>query len=322
MTRDLRHRLETLSPDALAKLETVGFDSNRMRRPLPPLQTLVAFEASARLQSFTGAALELNLTQPAISQQVKLLEHRLGTDLFLRQNNRIALTEAGEQLARTVGALLLDLSESVHELSEDRGRTNLTVSLLPSFATTWFAHRCGRFITQNPGLDLIALSTIAKTEFGQEDVDVAIRWGPGGTVGVYEERLFGEEHLFAASPTVAATLGDSIDALHDVPFLHDTRYSEWRKLIEVNGGNPDEFEDGPYFGDASATQAAIAAGHGVGAVRSILADQLLTSGDLVRLPFKPVEGPYAYYFLCPESRMEQPKVACFLNWLREEAQRP
>ena len=88
MRRALRNKLDHLRPGALSKLEPVGFDSNRMRRPLPPLQTLIAFEAAARLQSFTLAAAELNLTQPAVSQQVKLLEHRLGVKLFRRRKRR------------------------------------------------------------------------------------------------------------------------------------------------------------------------------------------------------------------------------------------
>lgn len=324
MRRALRNKLDHLRPGALSKLEPVGFDSNRMRRPLPPLQTLIAFEAAARLQSFTLAAAELNLTQPAVSQQVKLLEHRLGVKLFRRRNNMILLTEQGEQFAEDVAEILNTLGESVQNLAPDAGRTTLTVSLLPSFASTWFAARAHRFVTANPTVDLITLSTVAKTGFGQEDADVAIRWGPGGYEDGYEERLFGEKHILVASEQTAETLRDmsDINALADRPFLHDTNYSEWRAVIEKNGGDPAAFERGAFFGDSSATVNAILYSQGIGVVRDVIARHLLVSGALVQLPFEPVKGPYSYHFICPERRVEQPRVQAFLTWLRKEAQSP
>ncbi len=321
MSRHLQSKLDRLGPAELSRLEPVGFDSNRMRRGLPPLQTLVAFEAAARLRSFTLAAAELNLTQPAISQQVKLLEHRLGVALFRRRNNQIEPTEQGENFAETVTRILDHLSESVNDLNPEGVRSSLTVSLLPSFASTWFATRSGRFTTLNPTIDLIVLSTVAQTGFGQEGADVAIRWGPGGTEDVYEEKLLEERHLLVASAEVASALGPAppMDDLNKYPFVHDTNFSEWRAVIELNGGDPDRFEQGQYFGDASATQAAIATGHGIGVVRDVLAGHLLATGQLVALPFQSVKGPHAYHFLCPEGRMEQPRVQEFLSWLRAEA---
>ncbi|WP_298852021.1 LysR substrate-binding domain-containing protein [uncultured Ruegeria sp.] len=321
MSRSLKSKLDRLGPSALSKLEAVGFDSNRMRRSLPPLQTLVAFEAAARLNSFTLAGTELNLTQPAISQQVKLLEYRLGVPLFRRSNNQIILTEQGEQFSEAVGMMLNALSESVHNLRPDGGRTTLTVSLLPSFASTWFATRSGRFILDNPQIDLIALSTVACTGFGQEGADVAIRWGPGGTEDLYEEILLDEHHMLVASTELASALGPapSIEDLKRYPFVHDTNYSEWQKVIEGNGGDPDDFREGLYFGDAAATLTAIAAGHGAGVVRDVVASHLLASGQIARLPFKSVKGPHSYFFLCPNRRLKQARVQAFLQWLRSEA---
>lgn len=322
MRRALKTRLEQLNPGALSRLEPVGFDSNRMRRGLPPLQTLIAFEAAARLKSFTLAASELNLTQPAVSQQVKLLEHRLGVSLFRRSNNQIDLTEQGEQFAEAVGAMLDTLGESVQELAPDEGRTMLTVSLLPSFASTWFATRASRFFDQHPLIDLITLSTVACTGFGQEEADVAIRWGPGGTPNVYEEHLFGERHMLVASAQLKDQLAgvQKIEDLLGCRFFHDTNHSEWRAVIAQNGGDPEQFEHGAYFGDTSATLNAITFGGGIGVVRDVVAQHFLDSGALIPLPFTPVNGPFSYHFLCPHSRLDQPRVQAFLNWLRAEKQ--
>lgn len=324
MRRSLRNRLDRLSPGVVSKLEPVGFDSNRMRRALPPLQTLIAFEAAARLQSFTLAAAELHLTQPAVSQQIKLLEDRLGVKLFRRRNNVILLTEQGEHFAEDVGEILDALGESVQSLAPETGRSTLTVSLLPSFASTWFASRAHRFTEANPTVDLLALSTIAMTGFGQEDADIAIRWGPGGYSDVYEERLFGEKHMLVASAQTAEDLGATSDigALEGRPFFHDTNYSEWRAVVEANGGDPAAFESGLYFGDSSATVNAILHSSGIGVVRDVIARHLLDSGALVQLPFASVDGPFSYHFICPERRLDQPRVQAFLHWLRQEAKGP
>lgn len=324
MAKSLKAKLAGLSERQMSQLEHLGFDSNRQRRPLPPLQTLVAFEAAARSLSFTQAAAELNLTQPAISQQVKILEGRLGVALFQRSNNRIRLTEAGEGFAAIVADLLDQLSESVEGITQAESRTTLTVSLLPSFASTWFSARVGKFQSLHPDIDLIILSTIAKTGFGQEEADVAIRWGAGGATGLFEEHLMGEEHILVASPGVAAGLAPdgSIAALRGVPFLHDTAYSEWRRVIEVNGGEARDFENGLYFGDSSATLNALVSGHGVGVVRDVLADHYIRDKRLVRLPFSSVKGPFSYYFLCPPHRLEQPAVQAFRAWLKSEIGSP
>ncbi|KIC08899.1 hypothetical protein RA19_18430 [Leisingera sp. ANG-M1] len=288
------------------------------------MQTLVAFESAARSLSFTQAATELNLTQPAISQQVKILEGRLDVALFQRSNNRIRLTEAGESFAAIVAGLLDQLSESVEEISRAGNRTTLTVSLLPSFASTWFSARIGRFQSLHPEIDLIILSTIAKTGFGQEEADVAVRWGAGGAAGLFEEKLLDEEHILAASPAVAAQIApdSSIEALHSLPFLHDTAHTEWQRVIEANGGESRNFENGLYFGDSSATLNALVSGHGVGVVRDVLANQYLRDGRLVRLPFASVKGPFSYYFLCPTHRLEQPAVQAFRSWLKTEIESP
>ena len=320
MAKSLKAKLAGLNERHISQLEHLGFDSNRQRRPLPPLQTLVAFEAAARSLSFTQAAAELNLTQPAISQQVKILEGRLGVALFQRSNNRIRLTEAGESFAAIVGGLLNQLSESVEGLVRAGTRTTLTVSLLPSFASTWFSARIGRFQSLHPDIDLIILSTVAKTGFGQEEADVAIRWGAGGAEGLFEEKLMDERHILATSPSVAAQLGacETIEALRGWPFLHETAHTEWQRVIEANGGEARDFEDGLLFGDSGAALNTLASGHGVAVVRDVLADHYLREGRLVRLPFASVRGPFSYYFLCPAHRVEQPAVQAFRSWLKEE----
>ena len=321
MADRLRSRLAKLGPGQQSRLEALGFDTNRSRRQLPPLQTLVAFESAARLESFTLAASELNITQPAVSQQVRLLEERLGFALFERANNKIALTHQGEQLAQAVTAVLDDLTDSIDEARNEASRAVITVSLLPSFASTWFASRAGRFEAQNPNIDLIVYSTVACTEFGQEDADVSLRWGMGGWDQYYEEKILDERFIAVASPALVDRLGSvrSVDDLAGVPLVHDAGFSEWHAFLDANGGDPDAFSNGLYFGDSSATVTTILAGHGFGIVRDVLVEHLVRAGLLIELPFKSVPGPRGYHFMCPRKRLHRPEVQALLTWLRKEA---
>jgi LysR family glycine cleavage system transcriptional activator len=321
MVDSLNLTLGKFGPSKLARLEHVGFDSNRLRKSLPPLQTLIAFEAAARLKSFTLASVELSLSQPAISQQIRLLEERLGLPLFERANNQIAVTLQGEVLAKVVSEMLARLADTVEEIKTEGGRSTLSVSLLPSFASTWFASRAGQFERDNPNVDLIVLSTVACVEFEHEEVDVAIRWGRGGwSSDLYEEKLLDESFIVVASPQLLKASGpiSSIEELANVPFVHDTNYNEWKTLIELNGGDPASLSKGLYFGDSSATIATILSGHGVGVVRDVLVGHFLAKGLLTRLPFEPVRGPLSYYFLCPRERVGRPSIKSFLAWLRRE----
>ena len=121
---------------------------------LPPLTTLRAFEAAARLGSFSRAAEEISVTHSAVSHQVRALERALGTPLFQRNGKRVSLTEAGRHLAGRVGAALREIADAAQAVRRrDRGRV-LTVSTLPSFAARWLMPRLGRFMERHPEIDV------------------------------------------------------------------------------------------------------------------------------------------------------------------------
>ncbi|WBU53036.1 LysR substrate-binding domain-containing protein [Paracoccus sp. SCSIO 75233] len=325
MKRSLRARqLDTLDTDRLSRLEMPDNLRRYSHDELPPMQTLVAFETAARHLSFTRAAEELNLTQSAVSQQVKLLEQRLGLDLFIRKNNRLIVTAAGQALAKDVEMVLDHLSNSVHALISGENRVSVALSLLPSFASTWFASRIGDFTRKNPNIDLIVVASVALAELGRGATDIAIRWGPGGTQGVYEELLFGEEFILVGAASLPQDLLETpnISDLVGLPFQHDTAQNDWRRLIEDNGGIPEEFEPGHYFSDASTTSQAIIATGGIGVVRNVIAQHWIDRGDLVVLPFKPRRGPFGYHFLCAPENREDPAIDGILQWFRDHANLP
>src|SRR5579872_1111925 len=116
-----------------------------MARRLPPLNALKVFEAAARSESFTRAAEELNVTQGAVSQQVKALEAMLGIKLFKRERQRLTLTEAGREYLAVVRDALDRIAVGTERVLQRQRFSVLTISTSPDFAAKWLVYRLGRF---------------------------------------------------------------------------------------------------------------------------------------------------------------------------------
>src|SRR5215475_2369430 len=144
-----------------------------MRPRLPPLNSLKAFEAAARHESFTRAAEELYVTQGAVSQQVKSLETGLGLKLFHRERQRLLITEAGRDYLAVVRDALDRIAVGTERLLERQNAGVLTVSTSPDFAAKWLVHRLGKFVEACPGIDLRVQASLHHVDFAREDVDIA-----------------------------------------------------------------------------------------------------------------------------------------------------
>ena len=154
-----------------------------MRR-LPPLNTLRAFEAAARSESFTRAAKELHVTQGAISQQVKSLEAALGIRLFARERQRLALTDSGRDYLAVVRDALDRIAAGTDRVVKRQNSGILTISTSPDFAAKWLVNRLGSFAEKFPDIDLRISATLHHVDFAREDVDVAVRHGDGTWPGL------------------------------------------------------------------------------------------------------------------------------------------
>src|SRR5712675_729849 len=167
-----------------------------MKRTLPPLNGLRAFEAAARHMSFTDAADELSVTQAAISHQVRGLEQRLGLKLFVRRNRSLLLSEAGQAYLPSVRGAFDQLNEATEKLlHKDRGG-HLTVTTTASFAMKWLVPRLGGFQRANPEVDVRISTGTGLIDFSREDVDIGIRYGRGqwpGLLARFHERPAGAQ---------------------------------------------------------------------------------------------------------------------------------
>src|SRR5467141_2322817 len=164
-----------------------------MARTLPPLETFRFFEAAARHLNFTHAAEEMHVTHGAVSQRIKRLEEHLGTPLFRRSGRGMLLTDEGRRLMERVRAALSEITEGVEAIrSSDRDRI-LTVSMLPGFATYWLMPRLAQFIERHPDIEVNIRPTMSLTDFTRDEVDMAVRFGPGAWTGLISIKLYDGE---------------------------------------------------------------------------------------------------------------------------------
>jgi LysR family transcriptional regulator, glycine cleavage system transcriptional activator len=292
-----------------------------MSRFLPPLNALRAFESAGRHLSFTKAAAELNVTQAAVSHQIKALEERLGLTLFKRQNRRLLLTDAGQAYLPSVRDTFEGLARATERLlARDRGGA-LTASVLPSFAAKWLVPRLGRFREAHPEIDVRLSTDLSLSDFNRADVDVAIRYGQGGYPGLESVRLMTEELFPVCSP--ALLRGDKpLRKPSDLQFhtlLHDDFQVDWRLWLLAAGVKGVDPARGPTFTDSSMVIQAAVEGQGVALARSVLSASDLAAGRLVK-PFEvSMPASWAYYLVYPPATRDSPKIAAFRNWLLVEA---
>ncbi|HET6336049.1 MAG TPA: transcriptional regulator GcvA [Polyangiales bacterium] len=291
-----------------------------MQRKLPPLGSLHAFEAAARRLSFKAAAEELHVTPGAISQQIKLLEDRLGLAVFVRRSRAIELTEAGRMLLAPTQHAFRLLADAMVRVQETVSTKVLTVSMLPSFATLWFVPRLGSFRARCPDVDVRISATPKLADFERDDVDVVIRCGLGHYPGLHVEHLLTEVLFPVCSPALLRgpiPLAEPADLTHHT-LLHDELRQEWPLWLSAVGIEGVDASRGPCFSLWDLALRAAVGGQGVALGRSTLVTQYLQSGELV-CPFE-ISSPseFGYYFLCMPERLGEPKIAAFRDWLREE----
>ena len=292
-----------------------------MSRRLPSLNGLKAFEAAARHLSFTRAAAELNVTQAAVSHQVKALEERLGLALFRRLNRALLLTDEGQALLPPLSEALDRMALAVDGLARREETGVLTVSTLDSFAAGWLVRRLRRFRALYPDIEIRIATSNHLVDFTRDDVDIAVRYGRGEWPGLDSVRLMTEKIFPVCSPALLAD-GPPLEKPQDLCFhtlLHEEMLEDWRMWLLAAGVGDVDPTRGPWYTQANLVILAAMAGEGVALGRSVLVADDLAAGRLVK-PFDvSLPAEYAYYVVHPEAAAGRPKVCAFRDWLLEEA---
>lgn len=291
-----------------------------MVRRLPPAQALHAFEAAARHMSFTEAARELGVTQAAISQRIRLLEHRLGQPLFLRLPRGLALTDAGQALVPAVHDAFERLSSGIGEVFGAPADAPLTVRTTPGFAAHWLAPRLQAFQAAHPEVTLRVTSAVWPSDFDLANVDIEVRYGRGDWDGIECRRLTRERLTPVCTPGIARSLSAPRDLAGQV-LIHAVGFETgWQRWLAKSGVPQLLDRTRALLCDTVAVSMALAMhGAGVALGRSEFIDALLAEERLAA-PFDLwLETDEAFYLARVAGRAPRPEAAAFWEWLAAQS---
>ena len=290
----------------------------------PSFAALRALESAARYLNFTRAAEENNITQSAISHQIRHLEELWGLKLFDRPSRGLVLTRNGQVLAPLIRKFILELGTALEALTLEDKRTPLKVDMLQSFSIKWLVPRLGKFHDDHPEIDVWISTHDELVNFSRDDVEVAIRLGHGDYPELASTLLL-QEHVFpVCSPGFLEQheiINEPVDLLK-VPLLlrlgdpAHPNWEDWFQRADVHETLPTE---GTRFPDTNMALQAAMEGQGVALARSAHVGDDLKVGNLVRLFDVEYASSVSYFLVCPEGKKDQPKIAAFRKWLLDEA---
>lgn len=288
-----------------------------------PLQALRTFVEVGQRGSIKAAAQALHVTPGAVSQQIRLLEDRLGMALFTRERQGMRLTEAGARVYPSLLEAFAQIDKAVNELEVIKHRQTLTVSTVATFAASWLVPRLGRFNQLHPQIEVRVEATSALVDMHRDRVDVALRHGLGNYPGLEVTRLMAPVLVPVASPGLIAgshTLKAPQDCLA-YPLLHDCDRADWPLWFAAHGVADDpRAERGSAFEDDYLLIRAAVAGQGLALVPQAYAHEEIAAGRLVQVLDKPWPARFAYYLLTLPGARQRPEVQAFTDWIKEEAQ--
>ncbi len=281
---------------------------------LPPLNWFRAFECAARHLSFTGAAREMNVTQSAVSQHVRLLEKRLGTPLFVRKARGIALTEPGRRLIPYVSGAMADLAMATDMFEPHRGDNVLEVACSSSFARLWLCKHIGDFLGQQPTLDVRIVSAIWPDDYSKIESDVQVRYGSAELVGDGAERLLVDTMIPVCHPDLASGL-DQKNGFSDTSLIHTmgtaNTWARWSKIMGVEIPSSASLS---VDSDELALELA-ENGLGVALCGRFLCHDIIAAGRLCMPVDSAMPSDENYYMAVREDRRAGDAAAEFCAWL-------
>ncbi|HVT51586.1 MAG TPA: LysR family transcriptional regulator [Dongiaceae bacterium] len=282
-----------------------------MTRPHLPLNALRAFEASARHLSFTKAAIELCVTQAAVSHQVKALEARLGRSLFRRLPRGLALTDEGLALVPALRDSFDRIADLIERFSGGRPREVLAVGVVGTFAVGWLLPRLGDFQAAHPFVDLRLSTNNNRVDLAAEGLDCAIRFGDGAWHATESTKIMDSPFAPLCAPEIAARLNAPGDLAAET-LLRSYRSDEWPNWFATAGFAAPAIK-GPVFDSSRTMIEAAIMGLGVALAPPCMFQRQLASGAIVQ-PFEIGVDTGAYWLTWLKSKQETPAMRVFREW--------
>ncbi|MGY4398025.1 LysR family glycine cleavage system transcriptional activator [Sphingomonas sp. UYAg733] len=284
---------------------------------LPPLAALRTFEAVARHASFKRAAFELSVTPTAVSHQIRQLEDYLGIKLLDRSPRWVLLTPGGAELYEAAAAALKTIGDAARRVRKRNGLEKVTLSANTAFMSQWLVPRLAELQAILPSVDLRLHASDDLVDLRRGEVDIAIRYGPGGYSNVDSVKLADDVFAPVCSPSLGVR--DS-STLKNAVLLHiDGRRApdpapDWARWCAAAQVDRIDVNAGPRFTDGGhAIQAAIA-GHGIVIASLVLVADALAAGLLVQ-PFAPVLPGDSYHFVATPGASDSPAISDLRLWM-------
>ena len=284
-------------------------------RKIPPLNSLKAFEASARHQSITKAANELSVTQSAISKQIKLLEDYLDLKLFERKYQHIILTQKAEGYLSSIQTAFETIEQATNHLVGYRKKTEtLRINILPSLSSRWLIPMLNEFKKIHPQIAINIETGDNTVNFDSNEVDIAIRVSKQNSwKGIYAEKIMHEELIPVCSPSLKPIRSDSI---HKYTLLqHTSRPAMWNEYLSSLGYGNIKIDHTLGFEHFFMLIEAATDGLGIALIPRLLIRSELAVGTLVPAFDSHYQSPFSYYFLCKKNKLTLNKIQIFKDWL-------
>jgi LysR family transcriptional regulator, glycine cleavage system transcriptional activator len=291
-----------------------------MHRDIPSFASISSFEAAARHLSFKAAAEELNVTQSAISHQVKALEEYLRVSLFLRGTRSITLTQEGSRYLGDISLLLDQLAEATSHFRDSDLVGPLFVTATPAFAARWLVPRIAAFRAGHPRIELHIATSSRPPDFARDRIDVAIRFGQEKLPGFMVVPFFSTTMFPVASPRLLngpRNLRRPNDLRH-FTLLHAEVGDRWQDWLRSAGVADFDLSTGPRFEHCELLLRGAEEAQGVALTYGALVEADLAAGRLIRLFDIDLSAPVCYSIVSPETWSSRPKIAAFRNWLLKE----
>ena len=283
-------------------------------RDFPSLTALRAFEAAARLQSFSLAARELNVTHAAVAQQVRALEADVGRELIYRQGRGMALTAEGVRLAQALAEGFRGIAQVVDELRAALPGSPIRVTLTPAFAAQWLMPRLKRFWAEHPDVPIALHPEKRLVDLRREGIDLGIRFGNGKWPGVEAEFLTAADYVIVAAPSLLAGRKDLTRAeLSAMPWVIETDWPEALSWLKSFGLKPDAMNISLMPNEELALSAA-RQGFGLHVEAEALVQQDVDNGALEILGR--VKDDSLAYYLVSRPGPKRAELKTFIKWLK------
>lgn len=290
-----------------------------------PLQALRTFVEVGERGSVKAAAQALHVTPGAVSQQIRLLEDRLGVALLTRERLGMRLTAVGASFHSKLHDAFRQIDHAVQALEATKARKTLTVSTVATFAASWLVPRLGRFKQLHPDIEIRVEATSELVDLHRDRVDVAVRHGLGDYPGLDVMPLMAPVLIPVAS---SAFLNEQQAVIREVqdclnyPLLHDADRADWPLWLKAHGCSEDaRAERGNAFEDDFLLIRAAEAGQGLALVPQAYAQDEIAAGRLVQVLDKPWPARFAYYAVTRRGATDRPEVRLFMEWILAEAER-